>query len=210
MFAQLSRAAAAEARQRGSAAEPDGEDAAQRRDPCYLSLPQAVPVALMQTRVRVRHIFCRVSLVQIRLCADHARWCPAAFSNRLGQVLISSGPSACRALGFSPRSPRWAPHVCVQGRADRSGVRGQCRCSGSDLALAARPGWTHSGVAKSASWFWLVQMTASSRKGVPVRHIACSVTASFLANATFAFRGPVRSAIALAQSRRRPPPSFRE
>ena len=46
-------------------------------------------------------------------------------------------------------------------------------------------------------------MAASSRKGVPVRHMACSVTASFLANATFAFRGPVRSAIALAQSRNR-------
>ena len=31
-----------------------------------------------------------------------------------------------------------------------------------------------------------------------VRHMACSVTASFLASSTFAFRGPVRSAIALA------------
>lgn len=40
---------------------------------------------------------------------------------------------------------------------------------------------------------------AASRKGVLVRYMACRVTASFRANATLALRGPVRSAIALAQ-----------
>lgn len=46
---------------------------------------------------------------------------------------------------------------------------------------------------------------AASRKGVLVRYMACRVTASFRANATLALRGPVRSAIALAQPRRREP-----
>ena len=49
---------------------------------------------------------------------------------------------------------------------------------------------------------WLCHTIFASRNGVFVRHIACSVTVSFRANATFAFLGPVRSAIALAQVRR--------
>jgi hypothetical protein len=43
-----------------------------------------------------------------------------------------------------------------------------------------------------------------------VSHITCSVTASFRASATFAFLGPVRSAIALAQVRRWDPSRFRQ
>ena len=45
----------------------------------------------------------------------------------------------------------WTPHVCVQGWVDRSGVRGLCRIPGSDLTLAARPGWTHSVVLQVSS-----------------------------------------------------------
>ena len=70
--------------------------------------------------------------------------CPAMFSNRHGQKLIFLRFDACRALGFSPRSSLWAPHVCVQGWVDRSGVSGLGRIALSDLTLAARPGWTHS------------------------------------------------------------------
>ncbi|MEI4264195.1 hypothetical protein [Roseovarius sp. D0-M9] len=56
----------------------------------------------------------------------------------------------------------------------------------------------------------LPHATASSWNGVFVRHMACSVTASFLASATFAFLGPVRSAIALAQLRSPVSPRFRQ
>ena len=50
----------------------------------------------------------------------------------------------------------------------------------------------------------------TSRKGVLVRHMACSVTASFRASATLALRGPVLPAIVLAQQRSRVSPSFRQ
>lgn len=49
-----------------------------------------------------------------------------------------------------------------------------------------------------------------SRNGVLVRHMACSVTASFRARATLALRGPVLSAIVLAQLRSRVSPRFRQ
>lgn len=45
------------------------------------------------------------------------------------------------------------PHVSVQVRVDRSGVRGLCRSYGSDLPLAARPGSTHSVVLKISDVF---------------------------------------------------------
>ncbi len=50
----------------------------------------------------------------------------------------------------------------------------------------------------------------TSLEGVLVRHMACSVTASLRANATFAFLGTVRSAIAWAHVRRRDPLRFRQ
>lgn len=90
-------------------------------------------------------------------------------------------------------------------------MRGRCRSRGSDLTLAARPGWTHSVALKVSVFLWFVYYAiTTSRKGVLVRHMACRVTTSFRASATLALRGPVLSAIALAQSRRRGPPRFRQ
>jgi len=78
-------------------------------------------------------------------------------------------------------------------------VRGRCRSRGSDLTLAARPGWTHSSSLKISVgrvvWTYAI---AASWKGALLRHMACRVTASFRASATLALRGPVLSAIALA------------
>lgn len=103
------------------------------------------------------------------------------------------------------------PHVCVRGRVDRSGVCGRCRSRGSDLTLAARPGWTQSvALEVSVVLRFVCYAITTSRKGVLVRHMACKVTASFRANATLALRGKVLSAIALAQSRSRGPPRFRQ
>jgi len=62
------------------------------------------------------------------------------------------------------------------------------------LAASVVPGFSHA--------------AAASRKGVSVRHMACSVTASFRASATLALRGPLLAAIALAQSLKRGPPRF--
>ena len=93
---------------------------------------------------------------------------------------------------------------------DRSGVRGHCRNGGGDLTLAARPGWTHSVVLKISVVPVPVYAIAASRKGVLVRHIAWSVTASFRASATLALRGPVLSAIARAHLRIRVSPMFRQ
>ena len=56
----------------------------------------------------------------------------------------------------------------------------------------------------------MAYVIAASRKGVLVRHMACSVTASFRASATLALRGPVLSAIALAQLRSCVSPRFRQ
>jgi len=89
-------------------------------------------------------------------------------------------------------------------------VRDLCRSGGSDLTLAVRPGWTHSVSLRISVVSGLPHAMASSRNGVFVRHMACSVTASFRARATFAFLGPVRSAIALAQLRSRVSPRFRQ
>lgn len=74
-----------------------------------------------------------------------------------------------------------------------------------------RPGWTHF-VSLKISVVPVVgaYAIAASRKGVFVRHIACSVTASLRASATLASRGPVLSAIARAQLRRRGPPRLRQ
>ena len=78
-------------------------------------------------------------------------------------------------------------------------MRGLGRSSGNDLVLAVRPGWTHSVVLKiSVVSGFEVYGIATSRKGVLVRHMACSMTASFRARATLALRGPVLSAIARA------------
>lgn len=60
---------------------------------------------------------------------------------------------------------------------DRSGVRG--RCPGSDLALGARPGWTHSNLVKISVgrvvWIYAI---AAPWKGVLVRHKACRMSAA--------------------------------
>ena len=89
-------------------------------------------------------------------------------------------------------------------------MRGLCRNGGSDLTLAVRPGWTHSVSLRNSVVSGLPYAMASSRNGVFVRHMACNVTASFRARATFAFLGHVRSAIALAQLRSRVSPRFRQ
>lgn len=103
------------------------------------------------------------------------------------------------------------PHISVQGRVDRSGVRGRYRIRGNDLTLAQRPGWTHSNTLKFSAGCCVVEFyaIAASWKGVFVRHIACRVTASLRASATLALRGPVLSAITFAQLRSLGPPRFR-
>ena len=83
------------------------------------------------------------------------------------------------------------PHVCVQVWVDRSGVRGLRRIRGSDLTLAARPGWPHSVAPEISIAVVERYVIVASRKGV-----ACSMTASLRASATFALRGAVLSAIA--------------
>ena len=103
-----------------------------------------------------------------------------------------------------------APHVGVQGRTDRSGVRGQAphAWERSRPRLASRLDASRvAGDRRAMATLSAGQAGTSSRNGVPVRHIACRITASFRARATLALRGPVRSAIARAQSRRRDPPS---
>ena len=58
-------------------------------------------------------------------------------------------------------------------------MRGLCRSSGSDLVLAARPGWTHSVALKVSVVPGVgIYAIAASRKGVLVRHMACSVDQS--------------------------------
>ena len=168
--------------------------------------------------------------------------CPMRFSNRLcqpslqlrgqvsegGRAALSSGASApaCgRAFRSIQRAVKvWpgsgvlsavaarAPHVGVQGRTDRSGVRGQAphAWERSRPRLASRLDASRvAGDRRAMATLSAGQVGISSRNGVPVRHIACRITASFRARATLAFRGPVRSAIARAQSRRRDPPSLR-
>jgi len=107
---------------------------------------------------------------------------------------------------------RCASAACWRSGPDGSKwcARSKARMRGSDLVLALRPGWTHPGGAPSrASRRLSAYAVAASRKGVSVRHMACRITASLRARATLAFRGPVRSAIARAQSRRRDAPSLR-
>ena len=107
---------------------------------------------------------------------------------------------------------RCASAACWRSGPDGSKwcARSKARMRGSDLVLALRPGWTHPGGAPSRAGRRLrAYAVAASRKGVSVRHMACRITASLRARATLAFRGPVRSAIARAQSRRRDAPSLR-
>ena len=107
---------------------------------------------------------------------------------------------------------RCASAACWRSGPDGSKwcARSKARMRGSDLVLALRPGWTHLGGAPSRAGRRLrAYAVAASRKGVSVRHMACRITASLRARATLAFRGPVRSAIARAQSRRRDAPSLR-
>ena len=139
--------------------------------------------------------------------------CPTGFSNRLGQglILFCFYP-ACRALGFSPRSPHgrrmfafrvgWIEVVCAVDRAAAVGAISPSPCVPAGRIPSSLEDQRRSRIGSYA--------IAASRKGVPERHMACSVTASFRARATFALRGPVLSAIALAQLRRREPPRFRQ
>jgi hypothetical protein len=90
----------------------------------------------------------------------------AEFSNRIGQGLIST-PGSISGSSCAPGSEVLSA-VAARGRMfafrvgqDRSGVRGRCRSRGSDLALAARPGWTHSGRAED-------QRRSSCRESMPL------------------------------------------
>jgi len=125
------------------------------------------------------------------------------------------GPKKCLSktdtLRFSPRSP----HGCRMFAFRVGRIEVVCavfhRSAWSDLTLAARPGRTHFvSLEISALRAADPYAIAISRKGVPERHMACRITASFRASATLALRGPVRLAMALAQARKRKPPSFRQ
>ena len=155
--------------------------------------------------------------------SDLGRWARGAFKRRKrahlwGNLVVRVGVchhgvqrEGLAGLWGSLRG-RCASAACWRSGPDGSKwcARSKARMHGSDLVLALRPGWTHPGGAPSRAGRRLrAYAVAASRKGVSVRHMACRITASLRARATLAFRGPVRSAIARAQSRRRDAPSLR-
>ena len=98
-----------------------------------------------------------------------------------------------------PDGSKW----CARSRAAFPGAISSAPC-----APAGGISWRRRLTARAGS-DWIGHAGARSSKDVPVRHMAWRMTASLRASATLALRGPVRLAIASAQSRRAEPPILR-